>query len=56
MSGKCQGNFFFSRSGNSVMHQGKMKFYKNVRGMSGNFTFRPDEARMFGLRYIFLNS
>ena len=34
-----QGNvrefFFFSRSGNSVMCQGKMKFCKNVRKMSG---------------------
>ena len=45
MSGKCQGNliliFFKVRelSGNSVMCQGKMKFFKNIREMSGNFTF-----------------
>ena len=54
MSGKCQGNLFFSRSGNSVLCQGKMKFCKNLREMSGNFTFWPDEARMFGPRYVFL--
>ena len=35
-------------SGNSVMCQRKMKFCKNVREMSGNFTFQPDEAGMFG--------
>ena len=34
------------------MCQGKMKFCKNVREMLGNFTFQPDEARMFG-RCIF---
>ena len=42
-SGKCQGNLIFFKvrelSGNSVMCQGKMKFCKNVREMSGNFTF-----------------
>ena len=38
----------FSRSGNSVMCQGKMKFCKNIREMSRNFTFHPDEAGMFG--------
>ena len=42
-SGKCQGNLFFFKvrelSGNSVMCQEKMKFCKNVREMSGNFTF-----------------
>ena len=35
-------------SGNSVMCQGKMICCKNVRKMSGNFTFQPDEAGMFG--------
>ena len=30
------------------MCQGKMKSCKNVREMSGNFTFQPDEAGMFG--------
>ena len=30
------------------MCQGKMKFCKNVREISGNFKFWPDEARMFG--------
>ena len=57
MSGKCQGNLFFFKvrelSGNSVMCQGKMKVCKNVREMSGNFTFRPDEARMFGALIYF---
>ena len=45
-------NFFQGQGivGNSVMCQGKMKFCKNVREMSGNFTFQPDEARMFGIR------
>ena len=32
---EMSGNFFFSRSGNSVMCQGNMKFCKNVRKMSG---------------------
>ena len=36
------------------MCQGKMKFCKNIREISGNFTFQPDEARMFGPRYVFL--
>ena len=36
------------------MHQGKMKFCKNVREMSGNFTFQPDEAGMFGPNVSFL--
>ena len=31
-----------------------MKFCKNVREMSGNFTFQLDETRMFDPRYIFL--
>ena len=30
------------------MRQGKMKFCKNVREMSGNFTFQPDETGLFG--------
>ena len=50
MPGKCQEKFFFKvrdLSGNSVMCQGKMKFCKNVRKMSENFTFQPDEARIF---------
>ena len=34
--------------GNSVMCQGLMKFCKSVREISGNFTYQPDEARMFG--------
>ena len=61
MSEKCQGklNFFKVRelSGNSVTCQGKMKFCKNVREMSGNFTFQPNEAGMFGPNVSFsLNS
>ena len=36
------------------MSQGKMKFCKNVREMSGNFTFQPDEAGMFGPDVSFL--
>ena len=43
MSGKCQENLNFFKvrelSGNSVMCQGKMKFCKNVRDMSGNLHF-----------------
>ena len=43
MSGKCQGNLFFFKvrelSGNSIMCQGKMKFRKNVREMSGILHF-----------------
>ena len=31
-----------------------MKFCKNVREMSGNFTFQPDEAGMFGPDVSFL--
>ena len=58
MSGKCQGNLNFFKvrelSGNSVMCQGKLKFGKNVREMSGNFTFQPDGARMFGPDVSFL--
>ena len=34
--------------------QGKMKFCKKVREVSGNFTFQPDEARMFGPNAFFL--
>ena len=30
-----------------------MKFCKNVREMSGNFTFQPDEAGMFGPNVFF---
>ena len=45
-SGKYQGDLIFFKpkdlSGNSVMFQGKMKFCKNIREMSGNFTFQPD--------------
>ena len=54
MSGKFI--FFKMRelSGNSVMCQGKMKFCKIVREMSGNFTFQPDEARIFGPDIFFL--
>ena len=52
MSGKRQGNLNFFKvrelSGNSVICQGKMKFCKNVREMSGNFTFHTDEVGMFG--------
>ena len=54
----CQGNLNFFKvrelSGNSVMCQGKMKFCKNVREMSGNFTFQPGEAGMFGPDVSFL--
>ena len=54
----CQGNLFFFKvrelSGNYVMCQGKMKFCKNVREMSGNFTFQPDEPRIFGPDIFFL--
>ena len=43
VGGKCQRNLIFFKvrelSGNSVMCQGKMKLFKNVREMSGNFTF-----------------
>ena len=57
VSGKCQGNLNFFKvrelSGNSVMCQGKMKFCKNVREMSGNFTFQSDEAGMFVPMYLF---
>ena len=28
--------------------QGKNEIFKNVGEMSGNFTFQPDEAGMFG--------
>ena len=55
MSGKF--DFFVVKElpGNSVMCQGKMKFCKkNVREMSGNFTFQPDEARMFCPDVFFL--
>ena len=41
-------------SENSVMCQGKMKFCKSVREMSGNFTFQLDEAWMFGPDVFFL--
>ena len=58
MSGKYQRNLFCFKvkelSANSGICQGKMKCCKNVREMSENFAFRPDEARMFGPRYIFL--
>ena len=58
MSGKCHGNLNFFKvrelSGNSVMCQGKKKFSKNVSEMSGNFTFQPDEAGMFGPDVFFL--
>ena len=33
--------------------QVKMKFCKNVREMSGNFTFQPDEDGMFGPDVVF---
>ena len=53
ISGKCQGNLDFFKvrelSGNYVMGQGRMKFCKNIKEMSGNFTFQPDEAGMFGI-------
>ena len=54
----CQGNLNFFKvrelSGNSVMCQGKIKFCKNVREMSRNFTFQPDEGGMFGPDMSFL--
>ena len=55
-TGKCQGNLIFSRKGNCqqiLSYVGKMKFCKNVMEMSGNFTFHPDEARMFGLDLLY---
>ena len=36
------------------MCQGKMKFCKNIREMSGNVTFQPNEAGMFGPDVSFL--
>ena len=36
------------------MCQGKMKFCKNVREMSGYFTFQPDEATMFDPEVFFM--
>ena len=36
------------------MCQGKMKFCKDVREMSGNFTLQPVEAGMFGPNVSFL--
>ena len=56
MSGKWEGIFFFfffkvrELSGNSVMSQEKMKFCKNVRKMSRNVAFQPDETS-FWLQY-----
>ena len=41
-------------SWNSVMFLGKMKFCKNVRKMSGNFTSQLYEARIFGRSVSFL--
>ena len=53
-----QGNLFVFKvrelSGNFVMCKGKMKFCRNVNEMSGNFTFQPDEAGMFGPDIFFL--
>ena len=48
---------FFQGQGiveNSVMCPGKMKFCKNIREMSVNFTFQPDEAGIFGPDVFFL--
>ena len=43
-----QGNvrefFIFSRSGNFMMCQGKMKFCQNVRELSGNFAIPVTNA------------
>ena len=36
------------------MCQGRMKFCKNIREMSGNFTFEPDKVGMFGPDVSFL--
>ena len=36
------------------MCQRKMKFCKNVREKSGNFTLQPDEDRTFGSNVFFL--
>ena len=56
-----QGNvreiFFFQSQG--IVREfynvsGKMKCCKNIREMSGNFTFQPDEAGMFGPIVSFL--
>ena len=53
MSGKCQGNLNFFK--------GIVREFCDVSGkneilqkMSGNFTFQPDEARMFGPGVSFL--
>ena len=35
------------------MCQRKMKFCKNVKEMSGNFTFQPDKARMLNTDVFF---
>ena len=32
---------------------GKIKFCKNIKEMSGNFTFQPDEARIFNPNVLF---
>ena len=34
--------------------QKRMKFCKNIREMSGNFTFQPDEIGIFGHDVAFL--
>ena len=36
------------------MCKGRMKFCKNIREMSGNFTFEPDKVGMFGPDVSFL--
>ena len=43
-------------SGNSVIYQEKVKFCKNFREMSRNFTFQPDEAscRLFAPNVFFV--
>ena len=40
VSDRCPLGYLFSRSGNFILCQGKMKFCQNVRELSGNFTFQ----------------
>ena len=61
MPGKWQGNLDIFKvrelSGNYVMCQKRMKFCKNIREMSQNFTFHVDEIWIFGHDVAFvLNS
>ena len=48
------GKFFFSRSGNSVMCQGKMKFCKKCQGNVMEFYISARLSRNVWSRFIFL--